>query len=270
MGEKDNNYAQSIKEAEEKQEKFTKDITETEYVDMLVAALWEERIEDANQYAKDTMLAMIAEEEAQKKAEMEAKSKQPAFVDPNKQPQITEGQSPEEKQEETNQRIQEAQDEILADISTQREEHLVRGAMMHCQCGSHYRRLNLPFSHGHKENGRPLMNAKDSLAGEKLNIPTFGVCSSSHNETGGSILLKKDYPRDIYGKKISDTVEGNIRGTPCVPIIESQWLNPQEGTQIDGAPAITPSSFLVCQYGGIIEVVDSGQHDEETAIEGEE
>lgn len=163
-------------------------------------------------------------------------------------------------------RIEEAQDEMSKEFLAMQEEHLVRGAMMRCQCGSHYRRLNLPVSHGMYESQRPLMNEGDSLVGDTYNIPTFGVCNSSDNKTGGSVLLKKDVPRDEFGRKISEESEGNVRGTPCTPGIITQWLCPHEGTIVDGKCAITPTSFLVCQYGGIIEVVNSGQNEEETKI----
>lgn len=149
-----------------------------------------------------------------------------------------------------------------------KKEYLVRGAMMKCSCGSHHRRLNLPTDHGVYTNQRPMMNDEDSLPGDTLNIPTFGVCSSKENSTGGSILLKKDVPRNLFGQPTGEDSPGNVRGIPCSPIILTTWLSPKEDIKVGDGLAVTPGSFLVCKYKGIIEVVDSGQFDEETLPKG--
>lgn len=146
------------------------------------------------------------------------------------------------------------------------KEYLIRGAMMKCTHGSHYRRLNLPKSHGVYTKDRPLMNETDSLEGDEHNIPTFGICDSCNNKTGNSVLLKKDVPRDKYGKPTGKPSPGEIRGIPCSPVIISNWMCPNEASFVEGSKAITVQSFLVCKYEGIIEVVDSGQNDDETAI----
>lgn len=158
--------------------------------------------------------------------------------------------------------MKEVQD-ALKEYAQEQQEYLVRGAMMRCSCGSHYRRLNLPKCHGVYTNDRPMMNDNDSLPGDHLNVSTFGVCSSGANKSGGNVLLKKDAKRDVYGKKIEDQ-EGNVKGTPCSPIVVSNWLSAHESIEVGDGKAITPQSFLVCKYEGIIEVVDSGQNEEET------
>ncbi|MGL5085559.1 MAG: PAAR-like protein [Clostridium sp.] len=161
----------------------------------------------------------------------------------------------------------EAYQEQLKEFERRQEEYLVRGAMMHCSCGSHYRRLNLPKCHGIYTSDRPMMNENDSLPGDTFNIPTFGVCNSKSNNTGGSILLKKDVPRNVFGQPTGD-VSGNVRGMPCSPIIITTWLCPREKIIVGDGLAITPQSFVVCKYEGIIEVVDSGQFDEQTLPQG--
>ena len=122
--------------------------------------------------------------------------------------------------------MKEVQD-ALKEYAEEQQEYLVRGAMMRCSCGSHYRRLNLPMCHGIYTNDRPMMNDNDSLPGDEFNIPTFGVCSSGSNQSGGSISLKKDAKRDVYGKKTEDQ-NGVVQGIPCSPIIASNWLNTHE------------------------------------------
>ncbi|MFG6343278.1 MAG: DUF4280 domain-containing protein [Lachnospiraceae bacterium] len=234
-------------------------MNETGYTEAVAQALWEEKTENAKNVAEAEARAAIEEEKAL--AREAAANQEVAFIVPYDYPAFVA-----DEESETEKKIQEAQDEMIAALEALQEEHLVRGAMMHCQYGSHYRRLNLPRSHGEEENSRPLMTAADYSAGEDGNIPYFGVCSCSNNKTEGSILLKGDYQRDILGRKISDEPGKNVRGTPCRPQIATEWLNPHEGTKINGIPTITPASFLVCEYGGIIEVTDSGQNDDETKV----
>lgn len=175
-----------------------------------------------------------------------------------------------ETQELQNQQLmQETQLQIQEAILAAMEEYCVRGAMMRCKYGSHYRRMNLPYSHGALEAERPLVNAQDCVAGNTQyeNIPYFGICSSSNNSSNAdTILLKKDFQRDIFGKKVSNEVEGNVRGKKCTPVIICDWQNAHETMTVAGVAAITPSSFLICKHGGTIEITDAGQHDEETTI----
>lgn len=244
------------------------DVKEEELIEQLVDALWEERQAELEEYLRDAVSAEVkAEMEEERKQEMQERANAgPSFVDPDQIPDYE--KEAKEKQQEEERRIEQKQKEVLEEMNIVCEEHLVRGAMLRCKCGSHCRRLNLPLMHGYMEAKRPLVNAEDSIAGENDNIPYFGVCSSGTNDSGAeTVFLKKDYERDILGRKVSEETEGNVKGKCCTPVILGSWQNVQEGTIIDGAPAITPSSFLVCKYGGIIEALDSGQHDEETMIE---
>ena len=238
------------------------DLTEEELIEQLVDALWVERQEEIKEYSRNVVLEEIEAEQSHKEQVITSAGccyEKPMDV------QKQEREAAEKQQEEINQqRIEKKQNEVLEEVALACEEHLVRGAMLRCKCGSHCRRLNLPLSHGYMEAERPLVNAEDSEAGNDKNISNFGVCSSGTNDSNAeTVLLKKDYERDIYGKKVSEEIDGNVKGKRCTPVILGTWQNVQEGTLIDGVPAITPSSFLICQYGGIIEVLDSGQHDEE-------
>lgn len=155
---------------------------------------------------------------------------------------------------------------------------VVRGAMLRCTCGTHCRRLNLPESHNSYMEGRPYMNELDCISGDKtickdseqnklINISYFGVCNG--NSDGDSIVLAADVPRDPFGNEIKETggkkesclskATNNVSGRACVPNVSTHWFNPDTGTVVDGAHAITVGSFLVRQFGGIIEVLQSGQ-----------
>ena len=263
------------------EEEFFADITE---------ALWDERLDDIEEYAKTE--GKEARIEANEKAygEMcnaygeldrlintygdlenpdiaalypEAAAEYKAAKD--KYHEAEDAQLNDALDEVENNAIKEAQEREKERLQALQEEHCVRGAMMRCKYGSHYRRLNLPLTHGEIENGRPLVNSNDAVAGDDNNIPYFGVCTCpNYTTTEKEVLLKKDYPRDLRGKKLSDESEGNVKGLPCKPMILGEWKNSHAGTKLDGAAILTGSAFLVCQYGGLIEIVDSGQNDPET------
>lgn len=234
--------------------------TEEQFYEELLGAMEQERAQEVAEYARVAVEREMTAEALEKANEV---CFQMPYESQTNNSDIQQALTVLEKEK----RIEEKQNEILEEIEAESQEHLVRGAMLRCKCGSHCRRLNLPMTHGFMEEQRPLMNADDSSALPGGNIPYFGVCNSPSNQSGAAtILLKKDYERDPFGKKISNVSSGNVRGTRCTPMILGSWQNVQNGTLIDGAPAITPSSFLICQFGGIIEVLDSGQHDDETLL----
>lgn len=180
--------------------------------------------------------------------------------------------------------------------------YLVRGAVLECSCGSHRRKLNLPESHGVYIGENPMVNQTDCGVGDQANIPTFGVCESAGNPCRKSLgeslrdgLISSLIPgsgvlvtaRDEKEKILLVKEDGtNVRGYPCTPCIVSTWQNAhgesrvshgggshycQNGhshgggsRRLDGGPALTEQSFLVCAYGGLIEPVTSGQENTDT------
>lgn len=159
---------------------------------------------------------------------------------------------PSEKEEE----ILEKMAEYQAEHDRQNPAYVVRGALLCCQYGSHRRRLNLPLCHGVYTLKKPIMFKKDCVV--EANIPSFGVCSSPDNPTGGSVSYVKEASEDGGGG-------GTVTGTPCMPVIVNVWDDTHDDTHIgkEGEPALTTRSFLVCKYNGLIEIVRSGQEDED-------
>ncbi|OXM85376.1 DUF4280 domain-containing protein [Paenibacillus rigui] len=127
------------------------------------------------------------------------------------------------------------------------EYYIVRGAKMQCDCGSHKRRINLPESHGSYVNGKPMMNEDDKQF--TVNVPHFGICKSPSNQTGDTIYL------------ISE--EGaTISGPPCRPMLLEKWMKTKASAKVEGKPALTTESLLVCGHKGQITFVNNGQQDE--------
>lgn len=125
--------------------------------------------------------------------------------------------------------------------------YIVRGAKMRCNHGSHPRRINLPVSHGSFVNQKPAMNETDSIVDK--NIAYFGICSSGANPNNETIYLVGENGGTISGKR-------------CTPKILSHWLLTKEDTLVEGKPALTTDSQLICAYEGKITFLSDGQHED--------
>lgn len=116
-------------------------------------------------------------------------------------------------------------------------------------------------------------------AGER-NISWFGVCQSPCLPTTETLHLKNDVPRAADGAELGEA-SGVVHGHKCEPfIISFKWLdsypkkrivdngdivpnNQEEADREDGdsngLAAVTTLSYLVCNWGGLIEPYNSGQ-----------
>ena len=156
-------------------------------------------------------------------------------------------------------------DETVQNMEDYTKEHasdpifyVVRGARLHCEFGSHRRRLNLPRCHGVYVLQKPQIHQMDCVSGVEganINITSFGICSSPDKSDGENIRLVCEAAAD--GTPSEETISG-IR---CIPKIVGHWESTQEDAKIgaEQQPAVITKSFLVCAYGGLIEIVTSGQ-----------
>lgn len=138
-------------------------------------------------------------------------------------------------------------------------EYLVRGAELRCSCGSHTRKMNLNQCHGVYIKGHPAVHELDCVSGEGNHITCFGICDGEDFETEEAVVVGED------GKR--------RRGPKCEPKLVGIWRDSYDGTRIVdkgdkmqddlenpiGCNTLTVGSFLVCQHGGIISPVNSGQ-----------
>lgn len=121
--------------------------------------------------------------------------------------------------------------------------YIVRGAKMRCDKGTHARKINLPVSHGSYVAEKPMMNKTDR---KEKNISYFGICNGGCPSNGGNICLIAENGQTIEGKKC------------CVQILKD-WMNVKEETLVEGEPALTTDSVLICKYGGKIKFETNGQ-----------
>lgn len=170
-------------------------------------------------------------------------------------------------EEEKAQLVEEVQrDKELADESNP-SNLLVRGALLRCSCGTHPRRLNLPKSYGvyAADEQHPKVHQDNCKVGDTNNISYYGVCKSNCKPEGSCQICLEPYVTPEGKKTSTSKVEGN----KCVPVIVGNWYDPKEDDMIydmdvkKDIPCLTSNSFLVCKYGGVIEVITSGQEFEE-------
>lgn len=134
-------------------------------------------------------------------------------------------------------------------IVSDKRGYIVRGARMYCDCGSHTRKINLPKSHGSYVDKKPMMNKGDHVVDD--NISYFGICTSPENQSGDIIHL------------VHETNGETISGIKCCVKILKEWEKVKENTIVQGRPALTTESELVCAYHGVIRFADDGQQQEE-------
>lgn len=161
----------------------------------------------------------------------------------------------------------------------EKPQYLVRGALLRCRHGTHARRLNLLLDHAVYVRGCPMIHEFNCETVDEKNITWFGVCQSPCPPKTNIVLLTSDPPRDSSGEPIGEA-QGTVEGRKCEPFIVSyQWkdtypktriidngeLNPgdRDAAKTDGTgkgeASVTTLSFLVCNWGGLIEPYTSGQ-----------
>ena len=123
--------------------------------------------------------------------------------------------------------------------------YIVRGAKMKCDMGSNQRKINLPVSHGSYVKGNPILNETDSKPVE--NISYFGVCNK------GGDFSKED-------EIVVINQDGAVQtGKKCTLEIVGKWKNTKGDTIVEGQPALTTDSIIMCNCGGTITFVEHGQ-----------
>lgn len=114
--------------------------------------------------------------------------------------------------------------------------YVVEGAILKCKFGDGSSSLSLPVHHRIYIKDIPQANVSDHVV--PLNFESFGICSCMANPAVQASQAKK---------------------APCIPVINSSWINGKEDTLIDEVPALLNKSTLMCMYGGLITIEDDGQ-----------
>ena len=113
------------------------------------------------------------------------------------------------------------------------KEYLVEGAQLKCVHGSRVTGLKVPGGHGYTSGGKKKANVLDCRKG--VNIRCFGQCAKNEktHQCEGYMLLANTW--------------------------ESISASPTKPEMVNGYPALTMDSVLLCKRGGIIMPITSGQ-----------
>lgn len=154
------------------------------------------------------------------------------------------------------------------EVAEPQEQYVKRLCVAKCEHGSmDYQYLNLPKDHGvyYQDYDHPLMNANDHVG--KKHVMHFGRCISPTNPKNiASDILSDAVP--ILG--VIDYVKGDLLkcdGCKCSPRTLRSWEEVTDANRLDGAPAVSNSSQLVCAYGGIITITEEETSDEDQTQE---
>jgi hypothetical protein len=77
-----------------------------------------------------------------------------------------------------------------------------------------------------------------------VNIMPFGMCSSLANPTVAAATA---------------TALGVLTPMPCIPVTTAPWIVGAPTVMIGNMPALNDSSKLMCNWGGVIQIVSPGQ-----------
>lgn len=168
--------------------------------------------------------------------------------------------------------------------------YLVRGALLHCRCGTHARYLNLLLDHGAYVGEHPLIHELNCETENQRNISWFGVCKSPCPPSSEIVSYQKDVPRDSCGIP-TGAASGFDIGHKCMPlIVDRKWFDTHSKTRIvdnghldpgdraiadagstpKGLATATTLSYLICKWGGIIEPYNSGQEYFDSSVDSEQ
>jgi hypothetical protein len=79
-----------------------------------------------------------------------------------------------------------------------------------------------------------------------VNLATFGICSSIANPTVAAATA---------------AALGVLTPMPCVPAMVAPWTPGSPTVLIGNIPALNNTSMLMCNWGGVIQITQSGQNE---------
>lgn len=115
------------------------------------------------------------------------------------------------------------------------------GAMMQCSFGVAPSSL-VVLPANRTLTGTPAANIMDNKP--LVNILPFGMCTSLANPTVAAA---------------TSAALGVLTPMPCVPVTTAPWIVGAPTVLIGNMPALNNSSKLMCNWGGVIQIVSPGQ-----------
>ena len=121
------------------------------------------------------------------------------------------------------------------------DSYVCSGAIMVCSCGTTPADLTVFPSRTVYLTGQPMANISDHIPNQ--NIHPFGLCTTC-------------------GNPVVSAAHGTPQ--PCIPMTLKSWQGGKGDYLIKDQPALLKSSTCQCKWGGVIRIIDDGQHGEGT------
>lgn len=115
------------------------------------------------------------------------------------------------------------------------------GAMMQCSFGVAPSSL-VVLPANRTMTGTPAANIMDNKP--MLNVPPFGMCNSPANPMVAAATA---------------AALGVLTPMPCIPVTAAPWAPGAPTVLIGNMPALNNSSKLMCNWGGVIQILVPGQ-----------
>lgn len=145
-------------------------------------------------------------------------------------------------------------------------EHCVDGAWLSCVFGSQYCRFSVEKSKHSLQNGKRC-GVKSDNNNNYINIEGFGSCNSA--EIGPDGVKKNLWEK--FGETLSNIFLNEAEAdAQCAPTFSHYWHQYKLNVFTNNMQKLLfskegASSYLLCDYGGIVKFVTSGQHGETLA-----
>ncbi|CBG90124.1 DUF4280 domain-containing protein [Citrobacter rodentium] len=117
-----------------------------------------------------------------------------------------------------------------------------QGAMLQCSFGLAPASLMVLPKSRTLVNGVPMANIMDNQP--FVNILPFGMCNSMANPSVAAATA---------------AALGVLTPMPCLPMTMAPWVPGSPTVLTGGMPALTAQSKLMCNWGGVIQIVFPGQ-----------
>ena len=141
-----------------------------------------------------------------------------------------------------------------------KQNYVPRESKLSCSFGSNYSLLDIGQDHGIYKGNLPLMTTIDS---GKNNIYHFGSCLCPESNYAGRLPMTAETHQD--GKKAKKAIN-NKYAHICVPMVPegSAWKQVDHSIMAKSCakgfvPVLVDNAVIVCQYGGLITVVEVPQ-----------
>lgn len=170
-------------------------------------------------------------------------------------------------------------DQVAAESETDSPCYVVHGAKVLCSMGSREARLVTPMDHGVLLKQTPQLVATDSLS--LANVMCFGNCFSADNPNMEQAAIdatnryNQEKAKGLWGTikswfgvkpKVVTEVSVELEQLcicECKPRFPegALWEDGYDRCRIMGQTSLLQPAILVCEYGGIIRIIDNGQNE---------